>query len=65
MRLMVAVVVGLALSSIPACFSPDLGNGDILCGSSGPACPSGYDCVQNKCYQHGTGGTGEIGRAHV
>jgi hypothetical protein len=58
-----ALGILIGLSSIPACFSPDLGDGAIACGSSGPACPPDYDCVDGRCRRHGTGGSGGGGGA--
>lgn len=55
MRLRFAV----AASLVAGCFSPDLGDGKIVCGSGG-SCPAEYVCrADNHCWK--SGGTGSDG----
>jgi hypothetical protein len=56
------VLCALALVGLSACFSVDLGNGALHCGSSG-LCPSGYYCHHDgHCWKtpERTGGLGDL-----
>ncbi|MFH0900633.1 MAG: hypothetical protein V2A73_08400 [Pseudomonadota bacterium] len=56
-KYVVSTLVGAALplfSGLCACYSPNYGNGDFVCGEGG-ACPPGYECSSsnNRCYRKG------------
>ncbi len=38
-----------AVLVVAGCFGPDLGEQPFLCGTEGPPCPPGYDCLSNVC----------------
>jgi hypothetical protein len=51
-----SVIVSLALgASLGGCFSPNYGNGDLQCNTTDPICPSGYECIDGRCWKPGTG----------
>jgi hypothetical protein len=51
--------VFLVVAVASGCFTPDLGDGKVACGSDG-ACPPGYTCRSDRCWKSAGGSSDDM-----